>query len=300
MDYVALGDFNQVALHGGFGRASRATAQSKSTMSRRVKELETSLGVRLIDRGSRSLRLTEEGALLHARTLAQYGEIAEALQEVKAGLGRPSGRLRVSAPMLFGQTTLGPLTAAFVAAFPEVTLEVNAEDKFVDLVGGDIDVVVRANPRPDDGLVGRRFLTSHMVLVARPDMPRPPPSTTRRADATLASVMRVGSTDEDVWRVVDTNDGKERLYFPRAVLKFSNPLPIREAVCAGAGAALIPHTIVADDLATGRLVSWGTSTEPPIEVWALHASRRLVSPKISAFVTFICDYYAQASLDQSV
>ncbi|APW37220.1 LysR family transcriptional regulator [Rhodoferax koreense] len=299
MDYLALADFNLVAAHGGFGLASRASGQSKATLSRRVRELETSLGVRLIERGSRSLRLTEEGAVLHARTEMPYVEIAEALQDVKAGLSRPSGRLRVSAPMLFGQTTLGPLAAAFVAAFPDVTLEVSTEDKFVDLVTDGIDVVIRVNPRPDDALVGRCFMRNRMVLVAGPDMPRPPASATRHAAATFPAVMRIGAADDDTWRVTDPDDGTERLYFPRAVLKFSTPLPIRNAVYAGAGAALVPYAIVASDLTSGRLVNWGNSTAPVAELWVLHASRRLVSPKVAAFVSFVCDY-CEANLPASM
>ena len=117
MDLHALADFHLVATHGGFGRASRASGQPKATLSRRVRELEKSLGVRLIERGSRTLRLTDEGVALHARTGSHMGEIAEALQDVKAGLGRPSGRLRVSVPLLFAQTSLGALAAAFLAAF---------------------------------------------------------------------------------------------------------------------------------------------------------------------------------------
>jgi DNA-binding transcriptional LysR family regulator len=78
---------------------------------------------------------------------------------------------------------------------------------------------------------------------------------------------------------------------PRAVLRLSSPLSIRDAALAGAGAAMVPLSIVADDIATGRLVNWGASTRPPIQVWVLHASRRLVSPKVNAFVAFICDFF---------
>ncbi|MDB5849187.1 MAG: LysR family transcriptional regulator [Rhodoferax sp.] len=290
MDYHALADFNLVATHGGFGRASRASGQSKATLSRRVRELEANLGVRLIERGARGLRLTEEGAVLHARTEAPYGEIAEALQDVKAGLGRPSGRLHVSAPMLFGQTMLGPMAAAFVAAFPEVLLEVSTEDKFVDLVTDEVDIVIRVNPRPDDSLVGRCFLRNPMVLVAAPGLLRPASGATRAPASMFPAVMRIGAPDDEAWHVTDPDDGSAKVYFPRAVLKFSTPLPMREALYTGLGAALVPHSVVAQDLASGRLVCWGHATAPPAEVWALHASRRLVSPKVSAFVNFVCDY----------
>ena len=295
MDLLALSDFNLVATHGGFGRASRASGHAKATLSRRVRELEESLGVRLIERGSRTLRLTDEGAVLHARTEMPFGEITDALQDVRAGLGRPSGRLRVSVPLLFAHVTLGPLAAAFVAAFPEVVLEVTTEDRFVDLVADGVDIVIRVNPRPDDDLVGRCFLWNRLVLVAPAGMPRPPTGTDRHAGATFPAVMRTGTDDDEVWRVTDPEDGQERLFHPKAVLRLSSPLSVRDAVCAGAGAALVPQTIVGDELATGRLVSWGMSTQPPAEAWVLHASRRLVSPKVAAFVNFVCDYFPGSS-----
>jgi DNA-binding transcriptional LysR family regulator len=295
MDLSALSDFNLVAAHGGFGKASRASGQAKATLSRRVRGLEESLGVRLIERGSRTLRLTDEGAVLHARTESRFGEIVEALRDVKSGCGRPSGRLRVSAPLMFAHVTLGPLAAAFAAAFPDVTLEVTTEDRFVDLIADDVDVVIRANPKPDSALVGRCFLRNRMVLIAPVGMVPPPRKSGGQGRVAIPAVMRTGGTENDVWTVTDPRDGNERVFLPKAVLKLSSPLSIRDAVRAGAGAGLVPQTIVADDLAAGRLVNWGVSIEPPVEAWALHASRRLVSPKVSAFVNFVYDYFPDSA-----
>ena len=291
MDLAALSDFHLVATHGGFGKASRASGQAKATRSRRVRELEQSLGVRLIERGTRTLRLTDEGVTLHARTQSPMGEIAEALQDLKSGLGHPSGRLRVSAPLLFAHVTLGPLAAAFAAAFPDVVLEVTAEDKFVDLVADDVDVVIRANPRPDTEWVGRCFLRNPLVLVAPAGRLAPARDSKAQLREVIPAVTRTGSTDDEVWTVTDPVDGQQRAYFPRAVLRLSSPLSVRDAIRAGAGVGFVPQTIAAEDLRAGRLVSWGLSTEPPVEAWALHASRRLVSPKVSAFVDFVCEYF---------
>ena len=287
MDLTAVNDFNLVARHGGFGAASRATAISKATLSRRIRELENSLGIRLIERGARPLRLTEAGAALHARTEAPVGAIADALKDIEAGLRRPSGRLRVSAPLLFANLSLGPLAAAFLRAYPEVMLEVSTDDGFVDLRDSDIDIVIRANPRPDDDLVGRCFLRNPLVLVAAPGLRRPDDD-----ESAFPAVMRTGMADEDAWTVIDARDGATRRYHPRAVLRLSSPLSVRDAIVAGAGAAMVPHAIVADDIAAGRLVQWGASTRPPVEVWVLHASRRLATRKVNAFVDFVCDFFA--------
>lgn len=286
MDLNAVTDFILVARHGGFGAASRAAATSKATLSRHVRELETSLGVRLVERGARPLRLTEEGAALYARTEEPLGAIADAVQDMKAGLKRPGGRLRISAPLLFANLSLGPLAAAFLAAYPDVLLEVTTDDGFVDLRGTGVDIVIRANPHPDDDLVGRCFLRNPLVLVAPTGLARP------HGSETFAAVMRTGMVDGDAWSVADARNGEVRMVYPKAVMRLSSPLSIRDAVVAGAGAAMLPLAIVADDVAAGRLVQWGASTRPPVEVWALHASRRLVSTKVRAFVDFICDYFA--------
>lgn len=293
MDLHALADFHLVAIHGGFGRASRASGQPKATLSRRVRELEKGLGVRLIERGSRTLRLTDEGVALHARTGSHLGEIAEALQDVKAGLGRPSGRLRVSVPLLFAQTSLGALAAAFLAAYPEVLLEVATDDRFVDLVADEVDVVIRVNPRPDSELVGRCFLRNQLMLVAPPGLPRPPADAQPDRPDRFPAVMRTGASRDETWHVIDEETGLERLFHPKAVLRLASPLSVRDAVLGGAGAAMIPRTIAVDALASGRLVSWGLSTAPVTEVWVLHASHRLVSPKVSAFVAFVCEYFGE-------
>jgi len=106
MDLPALADFNLVATHGGFGRASRNCGRPKATLSRKVSELEAALGVRLIERGSHTLRLTDEGRALHELTRGPLGEIADAGQAVAAGASVPRGRLRVSAPIVLAHVLL--------------------------------------------------------------------------------------------------------------------------------------------------------------------------------------------------
>ena len=113
MDLLALADFNLVARHGGFGRAARATGRPKATLSRRVAELESSLDLRLFERGARALKLTQEGRALYERTGALLTELDETAAAIASGGDRPRGRLRISAPLLFSQTAMGKLAAEF-------------------------------------------------------------------------------------------------------------------------------------------------------------------------------------------
>ena len=286
MDLAALTDFNQVARHGGFGRASRASGRPKATLSRRVMELEESLGVRLLERGARSLRLTEEGGMLHARTAGLLSEIAEVGEAIGAGLARPRGRLRVSAPVLFAHTALGRIAADFAAAYPEVRLEIAAEDRFVDPVEEGFDLVIRVNPRPDQELVGRCFIRDRMAIVAPASLPRP------AIGMPVPAVVLTGAPEADSWQLADEPQAPALL--PDPVLRLSSLLMVRDAVRAGAGAAQLPRFIVADDLAAGRLVSWGAS-DRTVAIWALHTSRRLESSKVTAFVRFLCDAFPEAT-----
>ena len=242
MDLQALSDFNLVAAHGGFGRASRISGLPKATLSRRISKLEQSLGVRLIERGSRSLRLTDEGRALHERTDGLLSEIAEAAEAAALGASTPRGRLRVSADIVLAHVVLGRIGARFALAYPEDQLEIVAEDRVVDLVEEAYDLVIRINPSPDERLVGRCFLNDERVIVATPDVPKPCP-TTEGEDLIVKSVL-LGTRPAPAERSAAE---KDIVLKPEPVLRLSSLLMVRDAVLSGAGAALLPTILVADD-----------------------------------------------------
>jgi DNA-binding transcriptional LysR family regulator len=276
MDLLALADFNLVARHGGFGRAARATGRPKATLSRRVAELEGSLGLRLLERGTRVLTLTDEGRALHARSGALLTELEEVAAGIAAGGRSPRGRLRISAPLLFSQTAMGRLAAGFARRFPEVRLEVTTEDRAVDMVEEGYDLVIRVNPDPDDGLVGRIFLRDRLVVVASPGLERGVDG------ASVPAVLRGGSDPVTAWTVTRPS-GRSRIAV-EPVLHLSSLIMVRDAVRAGAGAACLPISLVGRDLAAGTLVHWGDADGPEIALWALYPSRRLLSARVSAFL----------------
>lgn len=294
MDLSALSAFNCVATHGGFGQASRATGRSKATLSRHVRELEESLGVRLVERGLQTLRLTEEGAALHARTDGLLGEIKEAGQAVEGGLASPRGRLRVSTTAAFAHFAMGRIAAGFAARYPDVQLEVVGEDRFVDLVAEGYDAVVRIDPRPEHGLVGHCFLRDQMLVVVPAPLARLPAEGGADQPVPVPAVVLAGTPDAPVWRAF--HPGGVLTVHPRPVLRLSSPLMVRDAVRAGAGAGLLPCSMVAEDIAAGRLVSWGASSERSVEVWVLHTSRRLASPKVAAFVQFMRAVFSEGAV----
>ena len=278
----ALAHFDLVAHYKGFSRAAQASGKPKATLSRQVRLLEELLGFRLIHRDNRAFALSEEGQLLHGRTHDLLADLTEAITALTHDRTPVRGRLRVSCPVMFGYMVMGRRAAEFARAFPEIQLEVTVEDREVDLIEENYDVVIRVNPRSDSLLVGRCILRNSQHLVASAELPRPPDET-----VPVLAVTRSSAPEEQTLRVVDNQ--VERLYRLRSALRLPSPPMLRDAVLVGDMVAILPYSLVASDLATGTLVDWGRLPSPPVEVWALHASRRLTSVRVRAFVDFLSE-----------
>jgi DNA-binding transcriptional LysR family regulator len=293
MDLTALSDFNAVALYGGFGPAARALDRPKATLSRRVAELEEELGVRLIERGARRMRLTEDGLALHERTRGLMAELQEAGEAVASRAPVARGRLRISAPVVFAHVVLCRIAARFALAYPQVELEINAEDRVVDPVDDGYDLVIRIDPQHDEQLVGRRILVDERLVVASPTVSIFPPSSHHAAGLQIPAVLLTAASSGAIWNI-RTGSGAVRALKPMPVLRMSSLLMVREAVLAGAGIAMLPKLLVEQDVAAGRLVCWGTEVGAPVEIWALYHSRRLLSVKVRAFLDALQDLSARA------
>jgi DNA-binding transcriptional LysR family regulator len=275
MDLLALADFNVVARHGGFGKAARATGRPKATLSRRVAELEASLGLRLFERGARALKLTEEGRALFERTGQLLAELEETAAAIASGGERPRGRLRISAPLLFSQIAMGKIAAGFALKYPDVRLEVATEDRAVDMIEEGFDLVIRVNPKPDESLVGRAFLRDRLVVVAPAGLSRP-------AEGQAVPAVVRSASERPAWEV-KTPGGVSTIEI-EPVLALSSLIMIRDAVRGGVGAGRLPVSLVSHDLADGTLVHWGDADGPDIALWTLYPSRRLLSARVSSFL----------------
>lgn len=293
MDLTALADFNAVAMYGGFGPAGRALDRPKATLSRRVAELEEELGVRLIERGARRMRLTEDGLALHERTRGLMAELQEAGEAVASRAPVARGRLRISAPIVFAHVVLCQIAARFALAYPQVELEVVAEDRVVDPVDDGYDLVIRINPSRDELLVGRRILADERLVVATPTVSIPSTPARGTAELSVPAVVSTATPRGATWHI-RIRSGDVRVLKPVPVLRLSSLLMVREAVLTGVGAAMLPRLLVEQDVAAGRLVCWGTEEGAPVEIWALYNSRRLLSAKVRAFLDVLQDLPTRA------
>ncbi|PYE86253.1 LysR family transcriptional regulator [Pseudoroseicyclus aestuarii] len=278
MDLIALQDFVLVAQHGGIGAASRASGRSKATLSRHLAGLEDDLGVRLVERGANNLRLTEEGRALSARSHELLLELTDLRDAIQGRRDEPQGLLRISAPLLFCHMHLATLAVAFRARYPGLVLEVQADDRRVDLVDEGFDVVIRVNPPDTLGLVGRCFMEDRLTLVATP-------AVARRATEKVPAVILTSHKTQEHW-TVQTDAGVSQVA-GSVVLKLPSYILVRTAVLEDAGAAALPHSIVENDLRSGKLLSMGTLEGHATQIWVLHTARRLTSPKVRAFVDFV-------------
>ncbi|RSV36209.1 LysR family transcriptional regulator [Sphingomonas sp. ABOLD] len=288
MDLLALADFTLVARHGGFGKAARATRRPKATLSRRVSNLEATLDLRLLERGQRDLKLTEEGRALFERAGALLAELEETTAAIAQGSARVRGRLRISAPLLFSQTAMGRLAAGFARRYPEVRLEVTADDRAVDMIEEGYDLVIRVDPAADDALVGRPFLHDRLVVVTSAQLSLP-------EGGAVPAVVR-GDDPAWNWTVSGTDGAREIAIDP--VLRLSSLVMIRDAVRAGGGAARLPLSLVSRDIAAKRLTWWGDVTGSDIALWALYPSRRLLSARVSAFLDVLREAFPNGTPEE--
>ena len=154
------------------------------------------------------------------------------------------------------------------------------EDREVDLASEGYDLVIRANPKPDSELVGYCFLREQLLVVAAPALTDQQP---------VPVVVRNSARDTAVWQIAGS-PGRE--IETKAVLELPAFTMIRDAVLTGIGAAKLPRLLVAEDLAAGRLVSWGAVSGQLSEIWVLHTSRRSASAKVKAFMQFLKTTFA--------
>ncbi|WP_206244551.1 LysR family transcriptional regulator [Novosphingobium terrae] len=288
LDFDALRSFDMIALHGGLGPASRATGRPKPTLSRHLAELEQALGVRLVERGERRLRLTEEGRRLHEQTHGLLVDLTDAAQAVASGAEVPRGVLRISAPVVLAHVALMPVVKRFCDLYPEVRLEVIAEDRHVDPVEEGYDLVLRIDPAPQERLVGRRIAYDRRLIVAAPALPQP----SAGPEAEMPAVMLASANPASTWRLKPVHGGALTIR-PQARLRLSSLLMVRDAVIQGMGCALLPGLLVQPDLDAGRLACWGEVDQAPVEIWALHPSRRLTSAKLRAFLAVLAEIGTQ-------
>jgi DNA-binding transcriptional LysR family regulator len=254
-DLNSLVMFAKVVEANSFSEAARRLKVPISTVSRRVAELEDQLGVRLLDRSTRSLRLTELGAeiLEHALRSAELSEVVESIISDK--LSDISGTLRLSAPPAISDTLLAPLVAAFQTSYPNVRIQIFVTDRFVDHITDGVDLALRRGPMRDSSLVARRILTYRHQLVASPAYLGS--TKTLQAPEDLLELRLFAfwhRESESSWTFVHKNGSYEKTLTFRPHLAINDFAGLVPALLAGRGIGELPPVVQRDLVREGRLV----------------------------------------------
>lgn len=168
-DLAQLRTFLTIATLRSFSKAAEKLGMSRGMASKHIQDLETDLGVKLFNRTTRQLSLTESGETLQASAVALLEGFEAVEQELRSRTRTPKGNLRISAPMSFGLRHLGPIFNSFLKRFPDMTLDIRFDDRVTNIVEEGIDVAIRIRTLPDSSLVARRLAPARMVLCASPD-----------------------------------------------------------------------------------------------------------------------------------
>jgi DNA-binding transcriptional LysR family regulator len=283
MDLNEINVFVKVAQAGSFTRAARELGIPNSTASARVSALERRLGVTLLQRTTRKLRMTEEGEAYARRAAQGLYEIARAESEVSLWQSEPQGILRVTTPIGVGTEFFANLVANFRKKYPKVSVEVLFADRTVDLVAEGIDVAIRAGGLKDSGLIARQVGTSVWAPVASPAYIKRCGMPSHPKDLREHACLQFTPLGADQWELTD---GKHTVIVPLARQLAANEINFVKALAlSGNGVALLNSHLCSSEIARGKLVrllpAWHATVTP---VYLVYPGQKFVPPKVRAFL----------------
>ena len=285
--------FAEVVDHAGFAAASRALGVPKSKLSRRVADLEARLGVRLLQRTTRRLSLTEAGERYHRHCVAMREEAEAAEEAMAAAVGEPRGTIRVTCPVTLAHSTVGPLVPQFLERHPQVRIDMQVTNRVIDLVQEGVDVALRVRLTLDDSgsLVVKNLGNTSGLLVASPAQldreGRPQAVEDIRRLSTVAMSAADGKT---TWKLIGPGGRTYELQH-RPVYTADDLLTLRYAVLAGIGISVLPDYMVARQLEAGELERVLPEWSPPSGViHAVFPSRRGQLPAVRRFLDFLGEH----------
>jgi len=287
--------FARVVDFGSYTAAAEALGTQTSKLSRRIGALERELGVRLLNRTTRKLTLTEAGKTLHRHCVALIAEAEAAKEAISEALSSPRGVVRISCPTGLLQGGVADILARYLTAHPQVHIALEATNRKVRVVDEGIDIAIRVRlpPLDDSDLAMRSFGPSEMILVASPALvaahgkPRALRDIEGMPTVTMGTVGKAQS-----WRFVDADSKPaELIHSPR--LGTDDLFTLRRAAVRGVGVACLPMLLVADDLSSGALVRLlpPLSTRPGI-VHAVFPSRRGMVPAVRSLLDSLAEGFA--------
>jgi len=291
--FRTIESFVRVAHSGSFTKAARQLGLSRALISRRIIELEARLGVRLLNRSTRSVSLTAEGRAYLSRCKQVLDDMEAAEREIARGAKTPLGGIRVLAPKSFGVTCLSDAIIEFSKVHPQIRVSLSLGDfsfRPADFVEEGFDLAIRIADIRDSAVLARRITTLKSVLCASPDFIAGAGSPQGITDLTNYSCLaHLGSDEHDrIWTFVGQRSGSIRV---DGLFDSNSALALRKAALAGLGIALLPQEYIATDLAAGTLIRILPQYELRRPVIALYARSPHIPQKVRLLLSFLVQWF---------
>tara|TARA_R110000803_G_scaffold76020_3_gene140421 strand:+ start:1964 stop:2854 length:891 start_codon:yes stop_codon:yes gene_type:complete len=292
-DLIALRSFISVVDTGSFNQAAQLLNASTAAVSRRVSGLESALDVRLLNRTTRRIELTEAGQQFYQDVVNIFQSLDEAQERIQTRSQHLKGNLRISAPLSFGITSLTPILTGFMKLHPELNIHLQLEDQRTNFVADGIDVGIRVGRLEDSTLVALPITKISAIFCAAPSYltqygePKTPEELINHNCLRYSLVSPKFS-----WST--QHDGIERSIDIDGTLTCNNGNALKEAAIEGLGILQSPMFIVNDAVESGQLVEILAAYKPePFGLYAIKLSRKFTSAKVNAFIDYLKTYYAE-------
>ena len=277
---------------GSFTAAGERQGISKALVSKYVGQVESRLGVRLFNRSTRRLSLTEEGQRYYDQAVPLLEEFSVMVDNVTGAQSAPRGLLRVSVPQTFGEMSLSPLIPKFLETYPDLSLDLQLSDRMIDMLEEGIDVVIRIGGVDDSSLIARHIKTLPLTLCASPEYIARYGEPLNAEDimqhtCIIDSNFRIGKQ----WPIVDP-DGQTTSIEVSSNVAVNSPRAVKEIAIAGGGIGMIPRFIIESELQKGVLkeILPGYKTLE-FGLFAIYPHRRYLSKKVRCFIDFLMDEF---------
>ena len=286
--------FRRVVEARNFSAVARETNMSQSTVSKHIAALEERLGTKLLNRSTRSIKLTEAGKEYYHHCIRILNDFQEAEASVGKGKIKPTGNLRISTSAAFGRSCILPHLNEFFSAYPDIKIDMLFDDDYVDLVKEGIDLAIRIGPLEDSTLIARKIGTTPRVVVASSEYlvkhgrPRKPADLVKH-NCLIHSLQK----SPDLWFFNSTQKGEESVRV-NGCLKANSPDAVREAIIEGLGISVVCEWFVRDDIRQGRLKLILPEYKPTsYDIHAVYPERKFVPQKVKHMIEFLAEKVQQ-------
>jgi DNA-binding transcriptional LysR family regulator len=285
--------FARVVNAGSMSAAGREMNLSPAVVSKRIRRLEEKLGTRLLQRTTRQIAMTESGQGFYERVIAILASVEEAESFVSHGTGNARGNLKVAVPTSFGRLHVAPHIGKFLAENPDLSVNLDLSDDFVDIVGDGYDLAIRIAELSDSSLVARRLAPVHRILCASPSYLETNGGP-KSIDDLIKNHVTIAATNQDPWRLAGP-DGIETIRTQAPIKTNSNEV-VRECVLAGVGIALRSTWDIGPELRDGSLQillpQYRASKD--VGLYAVFPSRKFLPAKVRVFIDFLAGLYGSS------